>query len=29
MPTLEAEYERDQALIEELYKQFMEDLENG
>jgi hypothetical protein len=25
---LEAEYERDQALIEELYKQFMEDLKN-
>jgi hypothetical protein len=25
---LEAEYDRDQALIEELYKQFMEDLKN-
>jgi hypothetical protein len=27
--TLEAEYERDQAHIEELYIQFMKDLENG
>jgi len=26
---LEAEYERDQARIEELYNQFLKDLENG